>query len=159
MRRPTINFFEWKFSVDLEETRGVQNKEGLPAFGCDCTDCSSWRKNYEHNLPRELLNSFSRIGIDLDHPSDCYGANENFRVIFHWVGKIQSGPDSKIFSNKINDFVMNYVPIRHEPWLSVIVIPARDSYEPSPKKSDGTDDEVICIDIRLNLVKNVQKST
>lgn len=152
MRRPTINFSEWKFSVDLKETKDVQNQQELPAFGCDCKDCSSWRRDYKSNLPEDLLNSFSRIGIDLDRPSDCYGSNDNLRVIFHFVGEIQSGPDSKIFNKKLGEDIMNYVPIRQDPWLSVMVLPVRDSFEPSPKRKNGKDQGVVCIDMRLNLV-------
>ncbi|MGB0833457.1 MAG: hypothetical protein ACPGR2_02975 [Psychrobium sp.] len=103
MRRPTINFTEWKFSVDLGETKSIQNQESLPAFGCNCKDCSSWRRNYKSNLPEYLLNSFNRIGIDLGRPSDCYGGNENLRVIFHFVGKIQNGPNSKIFNEQLKE--------------------------------------------------------
>jgi hypothetical protein len=153
MRRPTINFSQWKFSVDLEETRYIQNQEGLPASGCNCEGCSSWGKYYKYSLPKDLLNSFKRIGVDLDHPSDCYGASDNLRVIFHVVGEIQSGPDSKIFDKNLNENTMNYVPLRLEPWLSAMVLPVRDSFEPSPKRANGTDQGIICIDMRLKLVK------
>jgi hypothetical protein len=150
MRRPTINFFQWKFSVDIEETRNIQNQTGLPASGCECESCSSWRKNYSNNLPEDLFNSFKRIGIDLNHPSDCYGGNDNLRVIFHFVGEIQSGPDSTVFDKNLNQNIMNYVPIRHEPWLSSMVLSVRDSFELSPKRSNGSDQGVVCIDMRLS---------
>ena len=158
MRRPTINFSEWKLSVDLKETKEVQNQHGLPAFGCDCIDCSSWRRNYKSNLPDGLLNSFNRMGIDLDNPSDCYGGNDNLRVIFHLVGKIQSGPDSTIFNKKLNEYVMNYVPIRQQPWLSVMVLPARDSFQSRPKRMNGTDQGVVRIDMRLSLVEGIESA-
>ncbi|NVJ59488.1 MAG: hypothetical protein HWE27_03815 [Gammaproteobacteria bacterium] len=158
MRRPTINFSQWKFSVDLKETSDIQNQEGLPASGCDCEDCSSWRKYYIYSLPEDLLDSFKRIGVDLDYPSDCYGSGDNLRVIFHVVGEIQIGPDSKIFNKNLNENIMNYVPIRQEPWLSVMVLPARDSFEPSPKRANGTDHGVICIDMRLKLVKSSENA-
>ena len=153
MRRPTINFSQWKFSVDLKETKSIQNQDGLPASGCDCKDCSAWRKHYRYNFPDDLLTSLNRIGVDLNHPSDCYGSNENLRVIFHFVGEIQSGPDFKIFDKKINANIMNYVPIRKEPCLSVMVLPARDSYESCPKKTNGSEEGVICIDVRLKLIE------
>ena len=43
MRRPTINFAEWLFSVDLEGTREIQGQTGTPAYECDCDACKAWR--------------------------------------------------------------------------------------------------------------------
>ena len=151
MRRPTINFFQWKFSVDLQETKNIQNQVGLPAFGCECEDCFIWRKNYKHNLPEDLLISFGRVGIDLDHPADCYRSNDTLRVIFHFVGEIQSGPDSKIFDKYLNENIMNHVQVRKDPRLSIMVLPVRDSYEARPKRSNMSDQDIVCIDIRLTI--------
>ena len=158
MRSPTIKFSQWKFSIDLKETKEIQNQEGLPASGCGCEDCSLWRRSYKDSLPEDLLISFNRIGIDLDHPSDCYGPNDNLRVIFHFVGKIQSGPDSKLFDKRLNEYIMNYVPIRKEPWLSIMVLPVCDSFEESPKRSNGASKGVVCIDMRLKIVKAAENA-
>ena len=53
---------------------------------------------------------------------------------------------------------MNYVPLRQEPWLSAMVLPARDSFEPRPKRTNGTDQDIVCIDMRLKLVKSSENA-
>jgi len=133
VRRPTINLSQWKLSVDIEETRAIQNQAGLPAYQCKCKDCESWRSYYEKNIPEDFINSLRRIGVDLDNPSDCYGPKNSLRVIFHFVGIIQEGPGSKIYDETLDQNIMNYVPIRNEPWLSLMVLPVRDSFEQGPK--------------------------
>jgi|GEM_PF-1397548 len=157
MRRPEINFSKWKFSVDLLETKKIQNQEGMPAYGCVCKNCEAWRKYYKDTLTENLLMHLRRIGVDLDHPTECYGQQDHSgrysrRVIFHIVGIIRSGPDSKVYNEDIGNYVMNYVPIRKDPWLSITVLPSRESYEVCPKRINGTDDGIVCIDIRLDLL-------
>lgn len=156
MRRPTIKFADWVFSVELEATREIQGQAGTPAYNCKCDACEAWRFNYSSNLLEELIVSFERIGIDLSQPTECYGSrcgNHSFdlRVLFHFVGKIKSGPDSTIFDSRINDFIMNYVAIRKEPWLSIMVLPCGKSFEARPKRSDGSELDIVCIDMRLSL--------
>lgn len=70
------------------------------------------------------------------------------------MGRIQSGPDSKIFSKTMKDQIMNYVPVRQKPWLSAMVLPVKDSFEPSPKRMNNSDEGIICIDMRLELVRD-----
>jgi hypothetical protein len=156
VRRPTINFSEWVFSVDLEGTREIQGQTGTPAYECNCDACRAWRYNYSDNLSEELAHSFERIGIDLSQPTECYGSqNESnsfdLRVLFHFIGKIRSGPDATTFDKRINDYIMNYVAIRKEPWLSIMVLPCRNSFEARPKRLDGSESDIVCIDMRLSL--------
>lgn len=163
MRRPTINFAEWLFSVDLEGTREIQGQTGTPAYECDCDACKAWRSNYIGNVSEGLAHSFERIGIDLSKPTECYASqNENnsfnLRVLFHFIGKIRSGPDSTIFDKRINEYIMNYVAIRKEPWLSIRVLPCRNSFEARPKRLDGSELDMVCIDMRLSLQCGAKKS-
>ncbi len=157
VRRPTINFAQWVFSIDLEGTREIQGQPDAPAYRCKCEYCEAWRANFKVNITNELINEFNRIGIDLTQPTECYGSKVDsntydLRATFYFVGKIRNGPDSKIFDNGLNEKIMNYVPLRKYPWLSVMVLPCRDSYEARPKRPDGTESDIVCIDIRLSLL-------
>ena len=157
MRRPEINFSEWKFSVNLTESRAIQRQEGMPAYGCTCSACTAWKQYYRSNLPEDILLSFERIGIDLDHPSECYGHEtesgvHTLRVIFHFVGVMRSGPAPQVYDSTIRETIMNYVTIRQEPRLSIMVLPSKKSFEPSPVQKNGNQDGILCIDMRLDLV-------
>ena len=72
-------------------------------------------------------------------------------MLFHFIGKIRGGPDAFTFDKKINDYIMNYVAIRKEPWLSLMVLPCRNSLEDCPKRLDGSESDMVCIDMRLSL--------
>ena len=153
-RRPTIPFAQWKLAVDLEASRKLQNQAGMPAYGCACDVCEDWKKLYQKIIPVQISEQLSRIGIDPKHPTDIYAFMESengraIRVLFHFVGKILSGPSAQTFSNTVHGQVMNFVPQGYENFFSIMVLPANKSYEAAPKRSDGSRDQVVCIDMRL----------
>ncbi|MFC3192746.1 hypothetical protein ACFODZ_00705 [Marinicella sediminis] len=153
-RRPTIPFAQWKLAVDLKATRKLQNQAGMPAFGCACDVCADWKKLYKKIIPGQMSEQLNRIGVDQQHPTDIYAFMESendraIRVLFHFIGKILSGPGAQTFCNKVHGQIMNYVPQGYENFFSIMVLPANQSFETAPRRSDGSHDQVVCIDMRL----------
>ena len=155
--RAEIPIAEWKLAVDLEATRAIQNQEGTPAFNCDCEWCSSWCRSYKHLLPIDLQEQLVRVGIDIEHPIDLYKYDSNddevcLRVIFHAAGKVLSGPNQWI-SDEFGRSLL-YISLRKEPFLSIVVIPQRESFESAPVLEGSNGGELIQIDFRLGFPKN-----
>ena len=153
-QRPTIPVCEWKLAIHLEATRDIQNQEGTPAHGCECEWCVIWKSCYEEILPEELRSQLSRVGIKLENPTDLYqyDSKENgasIRVVYHAVGKILSGPN-QWKQNEIGEILM-YQEIREEPYLSLVVFPQNQSFDPAPTLKDDTTGDLIRIDFRLTM--------
>jgi hypothetical protein len=154
--RPTIPIVHWKIAVDLEETRRIQRNPGMLATNCECNSCRNWRLVWDEVLPEKIIHQLSRIGIAAKFPSDSYGYGEqdgveSFRVWFHAIGKILSGPNGWIESNISGETILarNYVVVRDDPLLSLVIQPCQEFVDPPPKL-DGVDlKDLIQIDFRL----------
>ncbi|TQV76858.1 hypothetical protein FLL45_02565 [Aliikangiella marina] len=154
--RPTIPIANWKVALNIEESQKVQNQESVPAFNCDCESCEHWRKMYEKVLPEGILLELKRLGINLDTPSDAYehGSGEDgrhFRIIFHIVGRILSGPEAYRCEQQIDSSVLNYQVTRETPYFSIVVLPYAESYDKGPIYEKSKKGELITIDMRLSI--------
>ena len=164
-QRPTIPVSEWKLATHLEATRDIQNQEGTPAHGCECEWCLNWKSCYKELLPKELQDQLLRVGIQLENPTDLYQYDSNkngssIRVVYHAVGKVLSGPNQ--WQNNEMDKMLMYQKIREEPYLSLVVFPQSQSFDPSPVLKDGAAGDLIRIDFRLNVSSsyfNASKAT
>lgn len=151
-QRPTIPVFEWKLAVHLEATRKIQNQEGTPAYECKCEWCQSWSSSYMELLPNDIQEQLIRVGIQIESPTDLYQfeSSEDYssiRVIYHAVGKIISGLNQ--WQNNELGKALLYTEIKKNPYLSLVVFPQKQSFDPSPKLEDRDTGELIRIDFRL----------
>ncbi len=160
--RPTIPISDWKIAVDLQETRRIQRSPGMLATNCECNSCKNWQMVCHEVLPETIIHQLSRIGIAAEFPSDSYGYGskdgvEPFRVWFHAIGKILSGPsgwsERIIASETIPS--RNYIALREEPFLSLVIQPCREFVDPPPRL-DGIDlKNLIQIDFRLTIPRRI----
>ena len=159
LRRPTIPIADWRIAVHLDATRAIQNQPGTPAYGCDCEWCTSWPLSYQNILPKDLVDQFSRVGVDVRHPTDIYGSM-NFelgslvRATFHVVGKIIDGPVSWV-GTKFGSMQTGQI-LREDPWLLLRVVPHRECrWDPAPKLEDPSAGDVLAVDMRLAVLKTM----
>lgn len=160
-QRPTIPIAEWKLATHLEATREIQNQKGVPAYGCDCEWCFSWKHCLKLVLPEELQEQLARVGVELDHPTDLYKfesdeSGYSIRVVYHAVGKILEGP-SQWKSTEIGEMLM-YSTIREQPYLALVVFPQRLSKDQAPVLNNKSAGELIRIDLRLVIPNEVIKN-
>jgi hypothetical protein len=128
------------------------------ATNCECDSCRNWRLVWDEILPEKIIHQLSRIGVAANFPSDSYGYGpndgvESFRVWFHAIGKILSGPNGWIETNISGETILarKYVVLREEPYLSLVIQPCREFVDPPPKL-DGIDlKNLIQIDFRLTV--------
>ena len=161
-QRPTIPISEWKIAAHLEATRNIQNQEGTPAHGCECEWCLNWKSCYKELLPVELQEQLLRIGLQLGNPTDLYQFDSNehsssIRVVYHAIGKILSGPPNQWQNNEVGKMLM-YQTIREEPYLSLVVFPQSQSFDPSPVLKDKAAGDLIRIDFRLSVPSSYIKT-
>ncbi|WP_105168165.1 hypothetical protein [Pseudoalteromonas sp. T1lg23B] len=160
-QRPTIPIAEWKLATHLEATREIQNQKGVPAYGCDCEWCFNWKHCLKVLLPEELQGQLTRVGVELDHPTDLYKyeSDENgssIRVVYHAVGKILEGPN-QWKSTDMGEMLM-YSTIREQPYLSLVVFPQSQSHDEAPVLKNTSAGELVRIDLRLAIPNEVLKS-
>jgi hypothetical protein len=160
-QRPTIPISEWKVATHLAATRDIQNQKGVPAYGCDCEWCINWKHCLSEILPKELQEQLTRIGVELEHPTDLYkyDTKENgssIRVVYHAVGKILNGPNQWT-SNDMGEMLM-YRTVRDEPYLSLVVFPQSQSSDEAPILKDSSAGELVRIDFRLVIPNEVIRS-
>jgi hypothetical protein len=155
--RPTIPLSAWRIAIDLDATRLIRRQSGHPADGCTCEDCTTWRSVASSVFPAELDEQLHRLGIKKEKPTDLYvsGRNErvwDFRVMFHVVGRILSGPAPWV--EGIDQSRMhNYHVAQSEPtWIGLRVSTARDSFEYAPKLENAARSDVLCVDFRLQVL-------
>jgi hypothetical protein len=156
--RPTIPIAQWRVAVDLVATREIQNQPGSPAYGCVCKWCENWRRAWSSTLSEELQGQLSRLRVDIDHPTDLYSFEEssqgaNCRVIFHLVGKLLSGPNAWREDPAVGRMLMyQYQPLLNQSnSLGLVVLPSQQMVNFSPCPPDGSDNEVLQIDMRLHV--------
>lgn len=159
-QRPTIPISEWKLATHLEATREIQNQKGMPAYDCDCEWCYTWKHCLRVVFPEALRKQLTRIGVDLNHPTDLYkfesdDSNSSIRVVYHAVGRIIDGPN-QWKTTEIGKMRM-YVTIREKPYLSLAVFPQSQSHEKAPALKNNTAGELICIDFRLSIPNEIIK--
>lgn len=160
-QRPTIPIAEWKLATHLEATREIQNQKGVPAYDCDCEWCFKWKHCFETVLPEELQEQLTRVGVELDHPTDLYKYESDehgacVRVVFHAVGKILEGPN-QWKSTDMGEMLM-YSIIRENPYLSLVVFPQSQSHDESPVLKNTSAGELVRIDLRLVISNEVIRS-
>ncbi|CAM2809386.1 hypothetical protein SHLO109777_01935 [Shewanella loihica] len=153
-QRPTIPVGTWKLATNLEATRQIQGQAGVPAYKCDCEWCTKWRHCFSEVLPNDLLDQLSRIGIELEAPTDLYryDSDENgfsIRVVYHAVGKILEGP-TQWTSNDMGEMLM-YSTLREDPHLSLVVFPQSQSHDAGPSFKTKKEGDLIRIDMRLKV--------
>jgi len=154
--RPTISLSEWRIAIDLDATRKIRRQTGHPAENCTCADCKIWRSLAPNAFPPPLSKELLRLGVQKDKPTDLYlfGRSEqllDFRVIFHVVGKILSGPAPWVDSAG-EDRIHHYHVVQSEPaWIGLRVCTVRDSFEYAPTLTDATQNHVLCVDFRLQV--------
>jgi len=154
--RPTIPLADWRIAIHIEATKTVQNQPGTPAYGCECPQCRNWRLAADEILPPELMGQLRRLGIDPSRPTDLYATTEEdgylvYRVMYHVVGRLLSGPN--IWRDYGDDRMKMYRPFRSKPWLSLMVLPYRQSYTAGPVLQDKKAGEILQIDFRLDVPK------
>ncbi len=157
--RPTLSISHWKIAVDLENTRRIQRSPGMLATDCECDQCSNWRMVFDEVLPDDLLKELARVGISPGYPSDCYGYGpeegvEKFRVWFHAVGKILSGPSGWIETEIGGQTSMarKYVAMREKPYpLSLVIQRASEFCDQPPALDDVDLRTLIQIDFRATV--------
>ncbi len=160
--RPTIPFSAWRIAVDLDATRTIRRQTGHPAENCTCADCMTWRNVASSAFPPSLDNGLLRLGIEKDKPTDLYvfgrtAQMADFRVIYHIVGRVLSGPAPWI-KDIAQSTLHNYHVMQSEPtWIGLRVSTARDSYEYAPKSTKTTQGDVLCIDFRIATVATVTR--
>ena len=160
-QRPTIPIADWKLAIHLEATREIQNQKVVPAYNCDCEWCFNWRCCLKVVLPKELRQQLTRIGVELEHPTDLYQfqsdhGGASIRVVYHAVGKILEGPN-QWKSTDIGEMLM-YSTIRETPYLSLVVFPQSQFHDISPVLSNTSAGELVRIDFRLVIPSEVIKS-
>jgi hypothetical protein len=111
---------------------------------------------YKSILPENVLAELTRLGVNISAPADNYeqGSEEvgrHFRVIFHIVGKILSGPEYYVHNDQIDRQVLNYRMTRKEPYFSIVVLPHSESYDTAPEYKKHAGGELITIDMRLTI--------
>ena len=160
-QRPTIPIAKWKLATHLEATREIQNQKGVPAYGCDCEWCFNWKNCLKVVLPEELQEQLTRVGVELDHPTDLYKfegdeSGSSIRVVYHAVGKILEGP-RQWKSTDVGEILI-YSTIRKQPYLSLVVFPQSHSHDQAPILNNKSAGELIRIDLRLVIPKEVIKN-
>ncbi|WP_444892137.1 hypothetical protein ACJJIE_14405 [Microbulbifer sp. TRSA001] len=157
-QRPTIPIAGWKLATHLEATREIQNQKGVPAYGCDCEWCFNWKHCLKVILPEDLRGHLTRVGLELDHPTDLYKyesdeGGTSIRVVYHAVGKILEGPN-QWKSTDLGEMLM-YSTIRENPYLSLVVFPQSQSHDESPVLKNTSASELVRIDLRLVIPNEV----
>lgn len=154
--RPTIALSEWRIAVDLVATRKIRRQTGHPAENCACEDCTVWRAVGPSAFPPELAEQLRRLGIEKDKPTDLYVFDRgdrivDFRVMFHVVGRILSGPPAWLDDNDENR-MHNYHAVQSEPTRILLrVCTARDSFEYAPTSVNTPANQVLCVEFRLQV--------
>ncbi|WP_148212558.1 hypothetical protein [Hahella chejuensis] len=160
-RRPTVPISEWKLATHLEATHEIQNQKGVPAYGCDCEWCFIWKHCLKDVLPEELQGQLTRVGVELEHPTDVYKFSDNengssIRVVYHSVGKILEGPNH--WKRTDIGAMLMYSTIRENPYLSLVVFPQSQSLDEAPVLKNTSAGELVRIDFRLAIPNEVTKS-
>lgn len=160
-QRPTIPISEWKVAVHLEATREIQNQKGMPAYGCECEWCVNWKHCLYDVLPKEMIEQLTRIGVQLEHPTELYKFDStkngsSIRVVFHAVGKILSGPNQWT-ANEMGEMLM-YRPIRKQPYLSLVVFPQSQYFGDAPVLKNSLAGDLLRIDFRLEIQDEVTRN-
>lgn len=153
--RPTIPLSHWKLAVNLAETRSIQQHPDMPATNCNCAYCLNWRQVYPEVLPAELIGQLRRVGVTLESPSDSYGSQlgngrASFRVMYHAVGKVLSGPNGWL-EGKGATGLRNYVTLQETPYFLSLVVQPQDQFfdvAPEPREVSG---KLLQIDFRMEV--------
>lgn len=158
--RPTLPLSEWRIAVDLNASRAIRSATGHPAEHCTCVDCEAWRSVVPDAFPAGIAAELQRLGVDVRHPTDLYVYDRSaetlgYRVMYHVVGRILSGPapwlDSDMYG--VDDRFHNYHAVQAKPtWVGLRVSAARDSFEYAPDLPVGCRSAVLCIDFRLRVI-------
>lgn len=154
--RPTIPLSEWRIATHLEATKGIQNQPDTPAYMCQCEYCSIWAESSEDILPTELNGQLQRLGINPTKPTDLYSYDSSaegtsIRVVYHVVGKILSGPASWSEHPEMGT-MLQYKELRNSPYLSLVVLPQKDSVDQSSPVLNSTGHgDLIRLDLRLDI--------
>lgn len=157
-QRPTIPIAELKLATHLEATRQIQNQKGVPAYGCYCEFCFYWKHSLKIVLPEELQHQLTRVGVELEHPTELYEFESDeigscIRVVYHVVGKILEGP-CQWKSTELGKMLM-YFTIRKQPYLSLVVLPQSLSHDKAPVLNNEFAGELVRIDLRLVIPNEV----
>lgn len=152
----TIALAEWRIATYLAGTRAIQHLPTLPATGCTCAWCRNWARVRDQILPPPLREELRRLGIDPGYPTDLYAFGESgevvhFRVTYHCVGHILSGPS--LWGEDPNmGRTRRYIDARGDrPWLGLSVAYQEALHEPAPWYSAGDEGQLIQIDFRLEV--------
>ena len=157
--RPTIPLSHWKIAVNLQETRAIQRNPGMLATNCKCAHCENWRLVFNEVLPKKLISELERIGISPGYPSDSYGGRPkdgiaDFRVWYHVVGKILSGPSvwmQKELGGE-SENVRNYTTLEEHPYFVSLAIQSQEQfYDPAPELDIDISGKLIQIDFRTEV--------
>ena len=157
--RPTIPFSDWRLAVDLAATKIVVRQTGHPAEGCVCDQCTMWKRASESAFPAPTWKQLLRVGVDPRRPTDLYVTEESkeaigFRVMYHIAGKILSGPAAWHESGDDDLGTMHfYKVVRTDPYVSLRLTTAKDSYAFSPPAPVDSTSDIICLDFRLSVAR------
>ena len=158
--RPTIPLSDWRLAVDLDATKSVGRQTGHPADGCACDQCARWRIASVSAFPAAIHGQLSRLGVDLQRPTDLYVTDESeeaigFRVMYHIAGKIISWPAAWHESEHEDFGTMHYYKVvRTTPYVSLRVTTAKNSYAFSPSAPSGSTSDILCLDFRLSVARH-----
>jgi hypothetical protein len=154
-RRPTIPLAEWRIATHVGATRAIQRLAGMPATGCRCDDCARWAAVAADVLPASLQEQLHRLGIESEYPTDLYASEEKedgayYRVVYHAIGKVLSGP--RAVHQDVGDVALSwdYVELRPSPsWVGIVVLYEGELYGPVQWFKGSEDGKLIRIDVRL----------
>ena len=157
--RPTIPLSDWRLAVDLDATRSIKRQSGHPADGCGCWQCISWNSASRTAFPASIAQQLLRLGVEPQHATDLYVTEESkerigFRVMYHIVGKILSGPAPWHDAQDETGTMHHYKVVQETPaYIGLRVSTAKQSYQFSPDVPPGSTSDVICLDFRLNVLR------
>lgn len=97
-----VVFRKWVFQVDSKLTRLTYAKVGTGnSETCPCGQCKNYRSQKKKAFPDEVLDLFSKLGIDHRKESEVYEVAKldnglhRYAGWFHFAGRITAGEDCK----------------------------------------------------------------
>ena len=109
------------------------------------------RVNNDSNINNVRLRQSNMNGPRHYQPQTRYVTA--YRVVFHAVGKILSGPN-QWKNNEMGEMLL-YHTVRGKPYLSVVVFPQSQSLDEAPTFKDQKAGDLVRIDLRLRMPNDV----